>query len=110
MTKLFVDIETSYGRAEHYPLEDKDLPNFLRRKFKEFDGEYIKTTSKQINSVNLYEDFDLDSILNKLMGDPKKYDIMKINNHKNCIASFFIKLKNMEEVSVYISLQKFKLF
>jgi hypothetical protein len=106
MRKFVVDIETSYGRAEHYPLEEKDLIDFLKKKFKEFDGDYVKTISERINSVDLYEYFDLDSKLNGLLNNLSKSDIIKINNHKNCIVSFFIKLKNMEEVNIYISISK----
>lgn len=105
MTKnVFVDIEVQdAGRKEHYPTTLEDLTSFLKTKFKEFDGDYVKIQSKEINLVNLYEDFNLEDVLSEILNN-KNPSTIEINEYKNCIVLFFIKTKSMDEVKIYVSI------
>ena len=101
---VIVDIEVpSVGRKEHYPTTIENLSSFLKSKIKEFDGDYTKVQSKEINLVRLYGDFDLDSVLQKILSS-KKPKTMKMKDYPKCLVLFLIKLKNMDEAKIYVSM------
>ncbi len=100
MKNFIIEVETSYGRKEHYPLSENEIAPFVYKLLDQFDGHYIIVKSKKVNTTNSYNDFDLYNVLTKI-GDLEKAKNIVVNGHK-CVIYFFIKLNNFEEVHIYL--------
>ncbi len=100
MKDFIIEVETSYGRKEHYPLSKKDIVKFINNLVKEFDWRHIIIKSKNFNTIYSYNDEDLNKVLTKI-GDLEKAENIIVNG-RECVVYFFIKLNNLEEIRIYL--------